>query len=58
MILTFVLYYLFPFIPGIIPEGVGKLRALEYLVLSNTLVFGKTLLYELIECIVRVSHFH
>ena len=44
MILTLALYYLFPFIPGIIPEGVGKLLALNYLDLSNTLVSGKTLL--------------
>ena len=44
MILTFALYYLFPFIPGTIPEGVGKLGALGTLYLSTTKVSGKTLL--------------
>ena len=38
------LYDHFPFIPGTIPEGVGKLGALIILRLDGTKVSGKTLL--------------
>ena len=48
MILTLALYYLFPFIPGTIPEGIGKLGALKYLNLGSTKVSGKTLLVEIL----------
>ena len=56
VILTFTLYYLFLFIPGTIPEGVGKLGALKILRLVSTFVSGKTLLvHELIECIAQAT---
>ena len=52
------LYDLFPFIPGTIPEGVGKLGALNSLDLGHTMVSGKTLLVLHIYFVRVTLHFH